>query len=69
MIEKTPHVVITHNVIGTDNTKTAHTDEFCLSSMGGVNCYVFSPVCSDTSSTMAFAKHRKSKRRAFLNKN
>ncbi|KAK6756059.1 hypothetical protein RB195_014445 [Necator americanus] len=47
----------------------AHTDEFCLSSMGGVNCYVFSPVCSDTSSTMAFAKHRKSKRRAFLNKN
>uniref|UniRef100_A0A1I7V2Q3 Ground-like domain-containing protein n=1 Tax=Caenorhabditis tropicalis TaxID=1561998 RepID=A0A1I7V2Q3_9PELO len=23
----------------------AHTDEFCLASSGGVNCYVFAPVC------------------------
>ncbi|CAI2352478.1 unnamed protein product [Caenorhabditis sp. 36 PRJEB53466] len=25
----------------------AHTDEFCLASSGGVNCYVFSPVCQE----------------------
>ena len=24
----------------------AHTDEFCLTSVLGVNCYAFSPVCS-----------------------
>ncbi|EFP00685.1 CRE-GRL-14 protein [Caenorhabditis remanei] len=26
----------------------AHTDEFCLASSGGVNCYVFAPVCQGT---------------------
>jgi len=24
----------------------AHTDEFCLASVGELNCYIFSPVCS-----------------------
>ncbi|KIH67965.1 ground-like domain protein [Ancylostoma duodenale] len=46
----------------------AHTDEFCLASVAGVNCYVFSPVCGDTS-TMAFAKVRKARRRVYLNRN
>ncbi|CAB3397479.1 unnamed protein product [Caenorhabditis bovis] len=40
----------------------AHTDEFCLASSGGVNCYVFSPICSQDSMM-------KTRRRVFLNKN
>ncbi|CAL2047855.1 unnamed protein product [Caenorhabditis brenneri] len=31
----------------------AHTDEFCLASSGGVNCYVFAPICQPTD------KHKK----------
>ncbi|WKY10222.1 hypothetical protein Q1695_002513 [Nippostrongylus brasiliensis] len=46
----------------------AHTDEFCLASMAGVNCYVFAPVCSDQS-TMIFAKARRSHKKVYLNKN
>ncbi|VDM61552.1 unnamed protein product [Angiostrongylus costaricensis] len=46
----------------------AHTDEFCLASMFGVNCYLFSPVCSDTSTTI-FKKLRKSHKKAHLNRN
>uniref|UniRef100_A0A0K0DI04 Ground-like domain-containing protein n=1 Tax=Angiostrongylus cantonensis TaxID=6313 RepID=A0A0K0DI04_ANGCA len=46
----------------------AHTDEFCLASMFGVNCYLFSPVCSDTSTTI-FAKLRKSHKKVHLNRN
>ncbi|CAD6193361.1 unnamed protein product [Caenorhabditis auriculariae] len=40
-----------------------HTDEFCLASSGGVNCYVFSPVCS---SGMELKKARK---KIFVNRN
>ncbi|CAJ0582628.1 unnamed protein product, partial [Mesorhabditis spiculigera] len=29
----------------------AHTDEFCLASAGGVNCYAFSPVCGEADVT------------------
>lgn len=46
----------------------AHTDEFCLASMAGVNCYVFSPVCSEHPTTI-FAKHRKTRRKVYLNRN
>ncbi|KAJ1349204.1 hypothetical protein KIN20_004674 [Parelaphostrongylus tenuis] len=46
----------------------AHTDEFCLASMFDVNCYLFSPVCGDTSNTM-FTKLRKSYRKVYLNRN
>uniref|UniRef100_A0A8R1I1X1 Ground-like domain-containing protein n=1 Tax=Caenorhabditis japonica TaxID=281687 RepID=A0A8R1I1X1_CAEJA len=41
----------------------AHTDEFCLASSGGVNCYVFSPVCQEDN-MMA-----QKKRKAVLSKN
>lgn len=40
----------------------AHTDEFCLASSGGVNCYVFSPVCHENN----VAKRR---RKAVLSRN
>ncbi|KAK6051510.1 ground-like domain protein [Cooperia oncophora] len=47
---------------------TAHTDEFCLATVGGVNCYLFSPVCGE-GSPMTYSKHRKSRRKLYVNRN
>ncbi|XGW02274.1 hypothetical protein V3C99_014371 [Haemonchus contortus] len=46
----------------------AHTDEFCLASMGGVNCYVFSPVCSDAS-PVTLTKLQRNRKKVFVNRN
>ncbi|KAK5967630.1 hypothetical protein GCK32_009451 [Trichostrongylus colubriformis] len=46
----------------------AHTDEFCLASVAGVNCYVFSPVCSEASPA-SFSRLRKSSRKVYVNRN
>ncbi|CAI5451306.1 unnamed protein product [Caenorhabditis angaria] len=42
----------------------AHTDEFCLASSGGVNCYLFSPVCSNQEDLQ-----RKNKKKMFVSRN
>uniref|UniRef100_A0A7E4W1P8 Ground-like domain-containing protein n=1 Tax=Panagrellus redivivus TaxID=6233 RepID=A0A7E4W1P8_PANRE len=53
----------------------AHTDEFCQASSMGINCYVFSPVCSVRPEVMVSGiarrklKAKKAMRRAVVNKN
>ncbi|CCG28145.1 Ground-like domain-containing protein [Caenorhabditis elegans] len=44
----------------------AHTDEFCLASSGGVNCYVFAPICQIDSQNQ---QKRTSKKLVKLSKN
>ena len=50
----------------------AHTDEFCQASSMGINCYVFSPVCSlrmEMGSGIVRKKLKRKKTRAVVNRN
>ncbi|VDK18670.1 unnamed protein product [Anisakis simplex] len=49
----------------------AHADEFCLSALKGVNCYVFSSICLDEPDTTSpgYAKKHKTKKSRAAAKN